>query len=214
MREEQLGLAAGAELGAIDLRHARLAQLAPRLRPEVHLVATGAYAGADGRGAGAHRGGAAQDDLLLEAAAAAVQDRRAAGAGQRDRQAVGPEDEPDGPRLPEDVPVGLGCGPLARVDDEIGAMHLPGADHPRRVDPDRAQRLEALASGAEGPGGEGGHGARQTGLEPAGAFRFAPLHQASLAASSAVASSSSRPAISPSSLRRSASRSPWPSAGP
>ena len=125
------------------------------------------------------------------------------------------------------------------VGGDLGAVDLAADHDPRRVDADgggkpaavlehgeavvvgedaQVEALEgALADPAEA-GREGGTRSRQLGFEPASSVPLSPLHQGDYdsvrAAASAAASSSSRPEISPSSLRRSAAASPAPTAGP
>ena len=126
--EEELRLAEGAEAGRLDLldpgageqaagdlgevEHAAvgdpLAEVGEGLEHlGADLVAAGADPGAD-RGAGRFdRDGAPGDDPGREPAPAAVQHRHAAGPGERDRQAVGGEDERRQAGAADDVPVDL-----------------------------------------------------------------------------------------------------------
>src|SRR6185436_4418870 len=141
--EEEIGLAAGAEVRGIHRLDSCLAQLPARLLPEVDLVAAGPDARTDRRGGRLHRGGAAGGDPLLEATAPAVQDRGAPLPSDCDRQAVGAEDEADSLEVGDHVPVGLGRSVAVAVEGEIGAVNLAGADDRAGIDSQGRQRGEA-----------------------------------------------------------------------
>src|SRR5262249_45924344 len=117
VREEELGLTARAEARQLDTLDARLGeQQACHLRAVGHPVPRGGEGahppwpalitpptapGADGGVGGPYGGDAGGEDAGRQSAPAGVEHRRPARSEERDRQAVGDEDEPGEPWLAE-----------------------------------------------------------------------------------------------------------------
>ena len=217
-------MAARAEVADLDLRHARLREQSARdlsqvehspgrealpERPEgledlvADLVAAGADARADSGGRRLDLLHPVLDDPGRHPAPAAMDHRHASRPRQRDREAVGDEDEGREPGPIGRVTVGLrearsGVGERGRlgrlgVGLHQGLMHLTPDQDAARVDLERGgqpvavlahpgvageapevERVEGRLADPADPGAERGHRAGELGLEPAHAVLLRP----------------------------------------